>query len=217
MNKKQTRQYCVVLADVVNSQKIENREAFGEKLDTAISEVNQRYQDCMWAEFSVIKGVDEFGAVLDSIKPIVDIQKRISRTLHPEQFRMAAVVDNIDVNKRSSEISQMDGPAFARADIVLFELEKNELKFRLSSTSDTIDALVSDQINLLEIIRSGWGNTTMEVVRQYGRSKKQSTIAEELDISASLVSYHLNKSTVKQVLGVENRLSDILEDYEQIN
>lgn len=212
-----TREYCVVLADVVNSQKIEDREAFKEKLDTTILEVNRRYQDCMRAEFNAIKGVDEFGAVLNSVKPIADIQKVFSRTLHPEQFRMATVVDNIDVNKKSSEISQMDGPAFARADIILFELEKDKLNFKLSGISDTIDSLVSDQINLLEIIRSEWGNTTMDVVRQYDRSKKQSAIAKELDVSAQTVSYHLNKSNVEQVLGVESRLSNILENYGKIN
>ncbi|WP_096394230.1 SatD family protein [Halorubrum trapanicum] len=217
MNQNVTKQYCVVLADVVDSQKIEDREAFRERLDTAISEANQRYQDSMRAEFDVLKGIDEFGAVLNSVKPIADIQKIFSRTLYPEQFRMAAVTDKIDVNKGASDISQMDGPAFARADIVLFELENNELKFQLSGNSEYIDTLVSDQINLLEIIRSEWGDTTMDVVRQYDKSKSQSEIAEEANISAQTVSYHLNKSNVEQVLGVERRLSKILENYDQIN
>jgi len=217
MNQKMTRQYCVVLADVVDSQKIKDREAFRQKLDTAISEVNQRYRDTMWAEFTAIKGVDEFGAVLNSVRPIADVQKIFSRTLHPEHFRMAAVVDKIDVNRESSEISRMDGPAFARADMILSELEEDESKFRLSGNSDIVDTLVSDQINLLEIIRSEWGNTTMEVVRQYAKSKKQSAIAKELDVSVQTVSYHLGKSNVEQVLRVESRLSNVLENYEQIN
>ncbi len=212
-----TRQYCVVLADVVDSQKIEDREAFREKLDTAISEVNQRYQDWIRTKFDVIKGVDEFGGVIDSVKPIADIQKIFSRTLHPEQYRMAAVVGEIDVNKTSSDISRMDGPAFARGDVILSELEKDGLNFRLSGNSDTIDDLLSDQINLLEIIRSEWGKTTIEVIRQYDNSKTQSAIAKELDISAQTVSYHLRKSNVEQVLKVEKRLSNVLENYDQIN
>jgi hypothetical protein len=216
MNHNVTRQYCVVLADVVDSQKIEDREEFRGVLDSAISEVNQRYQDWIQAEFNVIKGVDEFGGVLNSIKPIADIQKIFSRSLHPEQCRMAAVVDEIDVNKESSDISNMDGPAFARGDFILSELEKAGLKFALSGASDTLDSLLSDQINLLEIIRSEWGETTMRVVRQYDKSEKQSEIAEKLNISAQTVSYHLGKSNVEQVLGVERRLSDFLEDYEQI-
>lgn len=217
MNKKLTAQYCVVLADVVGSQKIDDRESFEKELETAISEVNQRYQNWIQAEFSTIKGIDEFGGVLSSVKPVVDIQKTFSRALHPEQYRMAAVVDAIDVNKKSLEVSQMDGPAFARADVILSELEESELKFRLSGASDTIDSLLSDQINLLEIIRSGWGETTMRVVRRYDKSKKQTTIAKELDISAQSVSYHLGKSNVEQVLGVEQRLSNVLENYEQIS
>lgn len=217
MSQNVTRQYCVVLADVVDSQKIEDREAFKEKLEKAISEVNQRYQGWIQAEFDVIKGVDEFGGVVDSVKPIAEIQRIFSRTLHPQQCRMAAVVGEIDVNKKSVDISKMDGPAFARGDVILSELEHEGLKFRLSGTSDTIDILLSDQINLLEIIRSEWGETTMAVITQYNKSKTQAEIAEELDISVQTVSYHLGKSNVEQVLRVEDRLSNVLENYGRIN
>jgi len=37
---------------------------------------------------------------------------------------MAAVVDLIDVNENAPDIAQMDGPAFARGDMILSELEK---------------------------------------------------------------------------------------------
>lgn len=217
MKQDMTRRHCVVLADVVASQQIEDREAFKEKLETAITEVNQRYQDLIQAEFKVIKGVDEFGGVINSIKPIADVQKIFSRTLHPEQCRMVAVVDEIDINKKSADISKMDGHAFARGDLILSELEEDELIFYLSGASNTLDSLLSDQINLLEMIRSGWGETTMEVVNKYDKEKNQSEIAKELDISAQTVSYHLGKSNVKQVLGIEERLSNILENYDKIN
>jgi len=217
MNQNMTKQHCVVLAHVVDSRKIDDRDSFKKKLGAAISEVNQRHQHWIQAEFSVIKGVDEFGGVISSVKPIVDIQKAFSRILHPEQYRMAAVVDLIDVNENAPDIAQMDGPAFARGDMILSELEKSGLKFRLSGTSDTIDSIISDQINLLEIIRSGWGETTMNIVREYDKSKKQKVIAEELGISAQTVSYHLGKHSVEQVLGIEQRLSNAIENYEQLN
>jgi len=57
----------------------------------------------------------------------------------------------------------------------------------------------------------------MNIVREYDKSKKQKVIAEELGISAQTVSYHLGKHSVEQVLGIEQRLSNAIENYEQLN
>jgi len=212
-----TKQHCVVLADVVDSRKIDDRDSFKKRSRGSNFRGQSETSTLDSGRIQCNKRVDEFGGVISSVKPIVDIQKAFSRILHPEQYRMAAVVDLIDVNENAPDIAQMDGPAFARGDMILSELEKSGLKFRLSGTSDTIDSIISDQINLLEIIRSGWGETTMNIVREYDKSKKQKVIAEELGISAQTVSYHLGKHSVEQVLGIEQRLSNAIENYEQLN
>lgn len=210
-----TQKYCVVLADVVNSQKIENREEFESRLRRAISVVNRNHREQIQTNFSTIKGVDEFGGVITSISPIVDIQKRFSRILYPEQFRMAAVIDKIDVNKSSERISQMDGPVFARGDAVLWELEQSGFRFSLSGKRPHIDEIVSDSINLLEIIRGTWGETAMNVVSEYERTENQSEVAESIDVSPQTVSYHLGKPNVGLVLEIEQNLSEFMYNYEK--
>lgn len=207
---------CVVLADVVNSQKIEERERFEQKLKTAIATINKRHQEFIHTEFAVIKGVDEFGGVINSIGPVAEIQKTFSRILHPEQFRMAVVIDTIDVNKDSERISEMDGRAFARGDTILSGLERSGFRFALSGQYGYIDDLISDEINLLEIIRSNWSEKTAEIVKQYEKYDKQKEVADRLNISPQNVSYHLSKPSVELVLKIEDRLSNLLGNYQYI-
>lgn len=206
---------CVVLADVVDSRKIEDRDAFENRLREAISTVNGNYREHIQADFNILKGIDEFGGIITSISPIADIQKTFSRALYPEQFRMVAVVGEIDVNEFSEYVSQMDGPVFARGDTALREIEESGYQFRLSSNRPYFDELVSNYICLLEIIREDWGETAMNVVSEYERADNQSEVAENLDISPQTVSYHIGKPEVNLVLEIEESLSEILYRMEQ--
>jgi len=208
-----TREYCVVLGDVVDSREISERNEFKNKLEDAILSVNAQYEDEVHAPFQILKGVDEIGGVLHSVSPVPDIQKVISRTLHPNAARIAAVVGEIDVNKQSEDVSQMDGMAFARADMVLSELEDSGFTFRLSGKRNQIDELVSDEINLLDIIRNGWSERRMEVISKYDRLGSQKEVASELGISVQGVSKHLRQPDVNMVLKIENRLSNNLNSY----
>ena len=210
-------EFTVVLADVVDSQQIEERGAFEERLSAAIETVNDRHRESIHTAFSTIKGIDEFGGVLTSIAPVADIQRTFSRMLHPEQFRMAVVNGQIDVNEDSGEISQMDGPAFARGDELLEELAASGFSFRLEGGAEHVDDLVSDEINLLEIIRGEWRETTVDVVAAYERAESQEVVAERLGVTPQTVSYHLGKPNVGLVLEIEQRLSAILEHYGEIH
>jgi uncharacterized protein YjgD (DUF1641 family) len=92
-------------------------------------------------------------------------------------------------------------------------LEDSEFTFRLSGKKKQVDELVSDEINLLDIIRSGWSERRMEVISKYDRLGSQKEVANELGISVQGVSKHLRQPDVNRVLEIEQRLSDNLESY----
>jgi len=81
MNQNMTKQHCVVLADVVDSRKIDDRDSFKKEAGAAISEVNQRHQHWIQAEFSVIKGL--MNLVVSSVQ---SSQLWIFRRPFPEFF-----------------------------------------------------------------------------------------------------------------------------------
>lgn len=202
---------------MVESQKIEHQERFLGKLQSAISEINQTYENEIVAPFTTIKGVDEIGGVLESISPIADINRIFSRKLHPKQVRLAAVVDEIDAGMDSMDVTQMSGSGFSRADLLLSDIEDEGLTFVLSGTDELLDEFVSDEINLLDIVRSNWSKRKMEVVSVYDEVENQKDAAERLGITKQAVSKHLRSNQTQNVLLIEKRLNERLKDYPYSN
>lgn len=211
-----SRRYCVVLGDVVNSRKIDDRETFQEELEAALSGINTNYRESIDAPFSILKGVDEIGGVMESVRPIADIQKSLQRAIHPEQVRLAAVIGEIDVNPGTSDIAEVDGSALSRADDVLSELESSNLTFRLDGGHSPDDDLISDEINLLDMIRADWSERQLEIISLYEQCGSQKAVAESLDVSPQAISKALRNSKGNRVLQIENRLDDVLQSYPPI-
>lgn len=211
------QKYCVVLGDVVESRKIEDREAFQKTLQTTLDTINEEFGDSVQAPFTILKGVDEIGGVLKSVHPLVTIQRRLARALHPQQIRLAAVVGEIDVNVASGDVSAMDGEAFARADGVLTELESADLTFELEGTMPVLDELLSDEINLLDMFRETWTERQVEIISKYEQLDSQKEVAESLDISPQAVSNALTKTKGAKVLRLEQRLSRTVEQYPSLD
>lgn len=205
--------HCVVLGDVVGSRQIEDREAFHAELRTAIAMINDRHEDALVAPFETIKGVDELGGVLASVTPLSTVQKRLSRAVHPEQIRLAAVVGEVDVNPSGGDVAAMDGPAFAEADSVLDDLDEEGLTFRLAGIDPVLDPLISDQCNLLDMVRSQWSERKLEVIVAYEEHGTQREAAASLDISTQAVSEHLRGANWHQIDRIESRLATALGSY----
>lgn len=201
-----TGKYCVVLGDVVDSAAIEDRVEFQQLLEATNEQVTETFEPFIHAPFAVIKGVDEIGGVLTSIRPIVQIQKVFARELHPVQLRLAVVVGEIDVNIDSREIAKMDGAAFARADQILTAMEKEKTTFRMQSGRPVVDSLISDEINVLDIVRSGWTRRQMDIVMKLDELGSQTEVARFYDVTPQAVSNALMDSNGKVLLLIEDRL-----------
>lgn len=208
---------CVVLGDVVNSREIEDRETFQETLQSTLDTINDEFGDLFRAPLTILKGVDEIGGVLTSVRPLVAIQRRLARTLHPHQIRLAAVVGEIDVNGTTGDVSAMDGEAFARADAVLAELESTDLTFELEGTRPLLDRLLSDQINLLDMFREAWTERQVEITSKYEKLDSQKEVAESLGISPQAVSNALAKTKAAKIVQLEQRLSRVIEQYPSLD
>ncbi|WP_435334561.1 SatD family protein [Haloarchaeobius sp. TZWWS8] len=207
------KDYCVVLGDVVESRDVADRAAFQRDLRHALEEVNERHDEAVVAPFSLLKGIDEIGGVLATVAPIVEIQRTLSWAVHPTQIRLAAVVGELDVNVETRDIALMDGPAFARADRVLQAVETEELTFRLEGDDPTLDRLVSDELNLLDMLRNDWSERRLEVITVYERHGTLKEAAAVLDISPQAVSKHVRGARLAQLTAIEDRLIKTLRSY----
>lgn len=211
------QKHCVVLGDVVNSREISDRGMFQKTLQSALDAINEAFDDTLYAPFTILKGIDEIGGVLTSVRPLVAIQRQLARALHPQQIRLAAVVGEIDVNGTTGDVSAMDGEAFARADAVLAELEAVDLTFELEGTRPLLDGLISDQINLLDLFREGWTERQVEIASKYEEFDTQKQVAQSLGISPQAVSNALSKTEGAKIVRIEQRLSRTIEQYPSLD
>ena len=107
----------------------------------------------------------------------------------------------------------MDGRAFAEADSLLADLEADDLTFGLEGIVSVVDDLISDEINLLDVIRAGWTERQVEIISKYDELDSQAAVAESLDITPQAVSNVLSKTNGQRVLLLEHRLSRTVEGY----
>lgn len=204
----------VVLGDVVQSRDIDARSHFRTTLTDACDRINRRYEDDVSAPFQLLKGVDELGGVLTSASSIYDIAKHLFDALYPHRLRIAVVLDEIDVGVETGVVSEMDGPAFHRADELLDDIEGSDLLFDVRTGRERFDLAVADEINLLLAHRQQWTDRQREIIECYERRGNQYEVADELDISQQAVSKSLGKASWPMITEIEKRLRRVLEEYE---
>ena len=206
-------EYYVVLGDVVQSREIEDRKAFQEQLAETCEQFTARKRDDIYGDFKILKGIDEFGGVLQSLENLYDVVVTFQDSLHPHGVRMAVASGSIDVGLTTFDIEKMDGEAFHRASQRLEALEDDPLVFDLLIDDERLGRTVADEINLLLDRRSEWTDRQREVIRIREEVDTQSAAADRLDVTQQAVSNVLSGANWQFVNVIEGRLRETLGEY----
>lgn len=200
----------VVLADVVGSREIEDRQAFRDRLATALATANDRHGDAIAAPFEIIKGIDEFGGVLDELAPVYELLHVILNRLHPVGVRVAIAGGGIDVGRLADGVAALDGPAFHTADEVIADVAAAEL-YAGVETGRAPDPLVASTLNLLLMARADRTDRQIEVIEAYERHGTQVAAAAELDVPQQAVSQALQRADYDRTRTIRDQLAAALE------
>jgi tetratricopeptide (TPR) repeat protein len=205
-------EYYVVLGDVVHSREIEDREGFQDRLEAVCAQFNATERDDVWGNFKILKGIDEFGGVLQSLENVYEVVSAFQEELRPHEVRMVVAGGSIDVGG-DWDVEKMDGEAFHEASERLEEIEDGPLSFDLLVDDDSLARAVADEINLLLHVRGDWTDRQWEVASVRERVGTQTAAAEELDVTQQAVSNVLSGANWPLVHEVEERLRDTLAEY----
>lgn len=204
----------VLLGDVISSKKIKNRAKFQEKLINICKSINQTFNDDIVANMKIIKGSDEIGCILGNLAPLYEIINRLSDDLYPVKIRFVMVSGKIDTGYETKDISQMDGPAFHQASKMIMDLKKEKLIFNMLSSNKILDTLLTNNINLIYLLKKRWSHEKLEIIKAYERWGDQRKVASKLGISQQTVSYHLTSSNWKEIKKMEAKLNQSLKELE---
>ena len=200
----------VLLGDVVRSRNVNDREEFQQQLTTALSTVNERYERNLRTDIALLKGVDELGGVVEEIPPVYGIITEIFDRIRPHSIRFAFVRGDIDIGEDQGTVSEMDGPAFHRADELLDRVESEGLWFDMRVGNERLERALADEINLLLRLRHDMTEREFEVVRTYERFEMQARAAQELGVTQQTVSATLSRSSWRMGRTIERRLKENL-------
>ncbi len=202
-----TKEGYVLMGDIISSKKINDRAKFQEKLIEVCNVINQTHKNDIIAKMKIIKGADEIGCVLRSLSPLYDIIDGILSDLYPIKIRFVLVYGKIDAGFATNDISQMDGPAFHQASQLMDDLKREKLILKIVTSNKILDTLISNNINLIYILKEKWSPTNIGIIRAYEKWNDQRKVAKELGISQQTVSYHLKSSNWKEIKKMEKELN----------
>lgn len=204
-----SKQY-VVLVDVVGSREVEDREGFEDRLRDALEAVNETEREYLSTPLTRMKGVDEFGCVLDRLSPVPDVVSSILDRIHPTYARFGVARGDIDVGAGRETVAHMDGPAFHRASALLEGLGDGELYVGVD-TDTPADGLVASALNLLLMEREDLTERQVEVCLAFERHGTQSAASEALDVPQQSVSETLRRANYARRLEIRRVLRRSLE------
>jgi len=202
----------VLLADVIDSSSIPDRAEFREDLLKGIEQVNAEYGSDLHVEYDLIKGIDEFGAVLSELSNLYEMISTILNRVHPVQIRFGVAAGDVDVDPEKGDISSMDGPAFHLADLLLDEVEDDNL-FIYIDTGSPADILVANTINLLLMQREQWTEHQVDAVRAYERGGTQSDAAKRLGVQQQTISKALTSIRYQETKLLRKYLRDVIPTF----
>jgi hypothetical protein len=210
MNDSESGTRYVVLADVVDSRQIRDREEFEAQLKGALEYVNEVEGQCISTPFTQMKGVDEFGGVLTNLKRIPDVLSGILDRIHPSTARFAIASGEIDVEGERETVAEMDGPAFHDASTLLDEVEDSGLYVAVDTRRE-VDGLVAAALNLLLVEREHLTERQMEVILAYEKYGTQAKAGDELGLQQQGVSNALKRANYMRRKKIRSCLRQALE------
>lgn len=217
------KELYVLLGDVISSRKIKDRECFQEKLMGIYEDINVKYSEDIYADFKIIKGLDEIGCALNKLYHVYDIITTILDQIYPESMRFVLVRGYVDTGLEKRDITKMDGPAFHKAASMMASLKESKAFFSMSINnhkqlsddlvSKVMDDLVSKVVNFAISDRENWTKRQRQIIRDYEKTGNQKEVADKYGITQQAVSKNLKNANWKEIKELEDSLRDLLKRY----
>lgn len=198
--------------DVISSRKIADRELFQQKLLDVCAEVNQEYKKDLYADFKIIKGLDEIGAVLKDVSNVYQMINKIIDQIYPHKARFVIALDYVDTALKSKDVTKMDGPAFHKASQMMTTLKHSKLLFDISTGDGSWDNSIETMINLMLLYKERWTKNQRQIIKDYEETLNQGKVAKKHNITQQAVSKVINNTGWKYIKVLENNINKILSE-----
>lgn len=206
---KKAPELYVVLTDVVASRNIPDRRSFKEVFEKAIQKINVAFAADLQMPMQGWKGLDEAAALVKNPTCLYKLIDMLNTLLAPEQMRMVLVKGAVEL-PATANIARADGTAFHQAAALMVRLKEQGLLLAANTGHEDTDRLLQLNINVLQLLKSGWTERQRLVYMEYIANGNQEAAAKSLDITQQTVSKTLKGINAAQVQLLESELQQWL-------
>lgn len=197
-----------LIADIMNSKEIEDRNDFQIKLKILLESINYRYSEDLAVGFRISKG-DELEAVFHSVDCVMEILDEINLSLYPVKIRWGMGLGKIETTSSILREREVDGSMYAYAREALKRVKhkdnygKSLISFKSSTENSKNESLLNSIFQLQDSIRLSWTFDQSYIIQYlikeyaYG-SFVQKDVAERLDLSQQRISNVFAATSFKQ-------------------
>lgn len=196
----ENRKIAVLIADVIKSREIDDRERFQDNLKEEMERISRESENLVSTP-SIVRG-DEIEVACKNALECFLLFERIENVLFPHGVRGGIGIGTVDT-RIMENVSEMDGPAFYLAREALKESNKmgeNSTIFVKSGNTEW-DEMINTVLRLLSAVKEEWTQREREISLFYlqNQSKTHEEISEYFDISRPMVSKTLKSAHIKAV------------------
>jgi hypothetical protein len=201
----------VVIADIVQSKRISDREEFQKGLEKELNEINSFSKKNILSPYTITLG-DEFQAVYKTAGSIFTDIWKIIDSIYPYKVRFAIGHDQILTKTNEKRALGMDGPAFHSARDGLSKMKKHEMTI-IQFFGSEIPAveLINNSLLLVAEIMDKWKHNTVSVMNGIMRNKKYILIGRELDITERAVYKTVNTNHIRTIIEIQESVARHIE------
>ncbi|MFW5891069.1 MAG: SatD family protein, partial [bacterium] len=194
--------HIVIIGDIINSKKINNRKKAQQKVKSVINNVNRKYQHYLESPFEITLG-DEFFGVLTRHEVILDLIQYIDVQFSEIDIRYGIGYGESQSNKK--------GMGYKNALKAVKIAKKNKFKVHyIANEQESIFFdIISLTLHLYFRILNNFNNRQRYIVYQLVKGKTQNKIAETLNTSQSSISQSLNRINWRLLLKVYELYNNI--------
>lgn len=224
------QKYAVITGDFVSSSKLDNNER--DELFTSLKEIftqielNQKYS--IDKPFEISRGDFFQGIIIPQFAlevalliftqirkfyPDNDKKEKLTRFTPYADLRLSIGIGEISYSK--DKIIESDGEAFRNSGRYLDKNEKKGPRIMIKTPLNEINEELEVYAWLLDAIINKWSIKSAEVVNNILKNKKQSEIAQELNISQPSVTGRLDAANWDAIEKLLNRYNNLMKNLQK--
>ncbi|MHA2223988.1 MAG: SatD family protein [Candidatus Hodarchaeales archaeon] len=176
--------YIILTCDLIQSKKVVKRSKVQEEIKNALNYVNTHFSNNLLCPFVSVWG-DSFQGALKSLGGFFEIIETFEEQISVN-FRCGIGIGKI-ATKFSTNVMEMDGPAFYRSKSALEIAEKKNRRILVKSGNIQYDTMVNTVFILLYVLKTRWTAHQKEIIHHRRKGLKYEEIGKMKGISKQAI------------------------------